>query len=317
MHTCGARFPFLLLATTLVTAACAGQFDPGTGDDDDAVVPDADPGQLPQIDAGPPAGDPDAAAPAGPQPGDEMACIDYQESRTSSDPSWGLRLTDIAQHLPPSYGDQYWDTDLLTAAHETTHGINSDLRNYHNDTGQTVNGFYVLGDCGVIVVEPNLRKSDVIPYLPQALRGYRYDTYITGQTAWDDTPTYIFDEWVAYTNHGDVGVELVEAGLWTYPWQDGVSGSLEFTIYSLALGMAVKALDPTYFSSNQQFREFLAWNARRAMTIFRKGKDMPAFTWDDQDAMYEALRTSGAAADMRQFCRDTWGEPFTNELLGL
>ena len=44
--------------------------------------------------------------------------------------TWGGALTDIADHLPAQYGDQYWDADAITAGHETSHGIHAHLRNY-------------------------------------------------------------------------------------------------------------------------------------------------------------------------------------------
>jgi len=302
----------LTLAALLAGAACGGRYE-GTGDDDDRV--DAPPGR-PGPDA--PAGAADAAdAASAPVAGDQVDFTAYPESRGGADPSWGAVLTDIAQHLPPEYGDQYWDGDLVTAGHETTHGINSDIRNHHNDTGERANGFYVLEDRAVVVVEPGIRKSDVVPFVPSSLRGSRFGLYLLGQTEWDDTPLYVWDEWVAYVNGGAVGVDLAEAGLWSYGWRDAVAGPLEFTAYALAVGLAVKERDPDYFAANRQFREFLAWNSRRALDVFRRGRGRPDFAWDEQDALYEALRTGADAAALRQFARDTFGDAWMSAVLEL
>ena len=130
-------------------------------------------------------------------------------------------MTDIVNHLPRSYGNTYYDSNRITHGHETTHGINSHLRNYKNDTGRRANGFYVLNNRGVIVPEPNMRKSAVGRYVPASLRGSRYGTYISGSRAWDDTPTYVLDEWVSYTNGGAVGIDLNRSGSWNESWQDG------------------------------------------------------------------------------------------------
>lgn len=73
------------------------------------------------------------------------------------------------------------DYDRDTNAHETTHMINSDIRNAH--TSPRSNGFYVLEGRGVVIAEPKLRKSAVVEFLPQNLRSYRYSTYISGQGA--------------------------------------------------------------------------------------------------------------------------------------
>jgi hypothetical protein len=79
-----------------------------------------------------------------------------------------------------------------TNAHETSHGIHSDLRNrYSRQLGKKVNGFYVTGGKGVIIEEPGIRLSAVKAYLPQELRSYRYNTYIAHQRAWDDVPLYL------------------------------------------------------------------------------------------------------------------------------
>lgn len=297
----------------LFLAACSGELDGAPGDDD---ALDAAPG-LPGADATPGQPQPDAGPPIGPQPGDGVDFTAYPKQRDETDSSWGTVLTDIAQHTPPEYGDYYWSNDLVTAAHETTHGINADIRNDYNDTGARANGFYVLEGRAVLVVEPDIRKSHVAPYVPEVLRGFRFDTYITGQTEWDDTPLYVWDEWVAYTNGGEVAVDLVESGLWSYGWRDGVAGQLEFTVYALAVGMAVKERDPAYFAANTQFREFLAWNARRAMDVYRRGAVMEEFAWDDQDQFYTDLRTNAEAEEIREFARETFGEAWAVEVLGL
>lgn len=234
-----------------------------------------------------------------------------------SNAAWGTALTDIANHLPRSYGNTYADSDLITYGHETTHGINSHARNNLNTTGRRANAFYCMNHRVALVVEPNIRKSAVAEYVPASLRGSRFATYVTGQTAWDDTPTYIWDEWVAYTNGSEVGIDLARAGLWRYGWRDGVAGTLEFTVYALALGMAVEARDPTYFRDNTQFRAFLAWNARRAMNLYRQGAAMEQFRWATQDTYYTALRQSPDAEALREFARRIYGRAWAAEVLGL
>jgi hypothetical protein len=166
----------------------------------------------------------------------------------------------------------------------------------------------------VLVVEPGIRKSQVAPYIPMVLRESRFSLYITGSTAWDDRPLYVWDEWFAYVNGGEVGVDRHRAGLWREGWRDAVMGPLEFTVYALAVGMAVEALDADYFRDELQFRELLAWNARRAMRVFREGRTMAAFTWERQDRYYETLRTHADAEAMRAFVRRTFGDAYAREV---
>jgi len=238
-----------------------------------------------------------------------------QQSRTNA--AWGTSLTDIINHLPASYGSTYADADLITYGHETTHGINSHARNNLNNTGRRANGFYCMNDRVAIIVEPAMRKSAVAAYVPTSLRGSRYSTYITGAPDWDDRPLYIFDEWVAYTNGSEVGVNLQRAGLWRYGWRDGVAGTLEFTLYALATAMAVEAQDPAYFRDHTQFRAFVAWNARRAMELYRAGAATESFRWDRQDAMYRGLQVNPDAEAMRAFARRVFGAAWATEVLGL
>jgi hypothetical protein len=257
-------------------------------------------------------------SPFGNGPGSNVEWIDFPVQKNATDPgSWGPVLLDIERHLPSSYGTQYQDSSKMTWGHETTHGINSHVRNYLNKTGGKANGFYVLENKAVVIAEPNMYKNKVAAFIPQSLRGYRFSLYITGQTAWDDTPLYIFDEWVAYVNGGAVGVDLVNRGLFKDQPSDGVSGALEFTVYALGLALAIEKHDPQYLASNTQFREFLAWQLERAMKVFRAGKEMAQLPSSQQAQMYERLQTHPDAAPMRALCVKLYGQAFTEEVLGL
>jgi hypothetical protein len=296
----------LVLATF---TACSGD-PPPAGDNPDGAVASDDAAQSGD------AADPSIDAPAAPQPGDGVAWTTWDDVQTRANPAWGADLTDIANHLPSSYGDQYWDADLITAAHETSHGIHAHLRVYVHQGNERVNAFYVLGDKAAYVVEPGIRKSAIATHVPVSLRGSRFALYITGQVAWDDTPLYIWDEWNAYVNGAEIGVDLATHGLWTRGWRDAVMGPIEFNVYALATAKAVQAGDPAYFASNTQFKEFLAWNLRRSMDLFRAGRVLPDFAWDEQDMYYDQLKTSADADALRRFTRETFGADWTLAVMG-
>jgi hypothetical protein len=230
--------------------------------------------------------------------------------------SWGTQLTDIARHLPSQYGDQYWSDDAITAGHETSHGIHAHLRNYVAPQPIGYNAFYVLGNKAAIVAEPNMRKSDIIPRVASVLRGPRFHLYLEQQTEWDDTPLYIFDEWNAYVNGAEVGVGQVQAGLYDGQWTDAVMGPLEFTAYAIATAAAIKDKDPTYYSSNMQFRCFTAYNIKRAMALYETGHLMNEFSWQTQEQYAIQLRTNPMADPLRQVARDLWGASWTQTVLG-
>lgn len=250
-------------------------------------------------------------------PGSQLAFQSYPVQKSASDPgNWGSVLLDIEKHLPSSYGTQYQDSDKQTHGHETTHGINSDIRNYHNKTGKKANGFYLLESRAVVLVEPGILKNKVAAFVPSALRGFRFPTYITGQTAWDDTPTYVFDEWIAYINGSTVGVNRYEEGKWsgtpgtTY---GVVDGALEFSIYAIALARAVHQLDPQYVQTYPQFDEFVAFNLVRAMDVFRQGDKIPPFQIGSQKTLFAALM-SAAGAPLRDFVAQRWSQAFADRV---
>ena len=289
----------------------ASQLLPGA----DGAASDPDAGMRPPDGADSSTPTVDSASPPPPPPLGDLHCRVLTAERTESDPSWGAALTDIVHHLPRSYGDAYYDADTVTWGHETSHGIHAHIRNYLNDTGDRANGFYVLDDRACLVREPMMRKSDVAPFIPASLRWWRYDLYITGSPDWDDTPLYVWDEWVAYTNGAEVGVDRNRRGLWTSGWRGTVDGAIEFTVYAIAVGMAAEAHEPGYFAREPNFRAFLAYNARRAVRLFREGRTLPDFAWDEQDAFFERFRTSADAADMRAWVRRMLGDSLAEEIL--
>ncbi|HEX5061783.1 MAG TPA: hypothetical protein VFV99_20590 [Kofleriaceae bacterium] len=261
----------------------------------------------------------DGQEPDGPAANDPTACVEWftwnEQQPNLGQASWGTQLTDIARHIPAQYGDTYWFDEPITAGHETTHGIQAHLRNYEAPPGH-VNAFYVLGNKAAFVVEPNMRKSDIKPFIVTALRGPRYNLYLEQQTEWDDTPLYVFDEWTAYVNGAEVGVGQVQAGIYTGEWTDAVMGPLEFTLYAIATAKAAKQKDPTYYATNMQFRCFTAWNIKRAMALYEAGHNMTQFEWDTQEQYATKLRTMPEAEPLREVARELWGADWTQSVLG-
>lgn len=247
------------------------------------------------------------------RPGENVQFIDYPQTNARSNAAYGEVLLDVMRHEAPNDHNSY--DDKITMAHETSHGIHAYLRNRNQSGGKRVNAFYVLNDQAALVEEPPIRKSAVARYVPSNLRGSRYDLYVVGQSAWDDTPLYLWDEWNAYVLGAEAGVDLVERGLWS-GWTDAVMGPLEFVVYAVATAMAVKDQAPSYFSSNQQFREFLAYNIERSMQVYNIGSQMTEFRWDRQDDYFEKFKTSAEATSMRQFLTITFGADWTNEVFG-
>jgi len=250
----------------------------------------------------------------------------YKPKRTVNNPKWGDVLNDIDSHMPA--GHIYADADRVTHSHETTHGINSDLRQAFGRSGDTlrkayipreksrsfgsgskpsgvkpievykhgageINGFYCLEDKACIIPEPRVRITDVAKLVPRSLRGGVYDLYLVKQAgSWNDTPLYLCDEWMGYTNGSACGLDLAEKNLWgNQRRSDTIAYMLEFNVYVLTLAYVISLDDSGY--NDKQFRFFVNWNFERALSFLRKSKQYPAFKDDAHDDYMSTFAKDG------------------------
>jgi hypothetical protein len=228
--------------------------------------------------------------------------------------SVGLNLIDIPQisNLEPSnsvynqilsssetkpFGDEHGRS---TNAHETVHGINNVLRNkYKKILKKNVNAFYAGARKGIIIENPKLTMRDIIPFIPEAVRGYRFNLYFVEQLgSWNDVPTYPMDEWSAYIAGAECAVDDYRRGLKAEK-SDCVSGALEFSIYCTALSMAIKNRDSDFWKNNTQFKHTMKYYLIKSEKIFFEGQS--TFPSDKQDKLLWTLREHNDTADMRQF----------------
>ncbi len=206
-----------------------------------------------------------------------------------------------------------------TSAHEITHCINSDIRNAHTtgykekiihktrtnykgdairvptalrkrvpvrpgkSISSRVNAFYLGKDRAIVIPEPKISKAEVAQYVPNELRASRFGLYITGQTEWNDSPLYVFDEAVAYTNGAWTAYDLIQAGE-KVDKSRIVDGHVEFIAYCTAVMMAAdKANDlPSLLT------DFSKWFFTHTLNVYFLGKGVfPAF--EEQDKLYYSL----------------------------
>jgi thiol-disulfide isomerase/thioredoxin len=185
--------------------------------------------------------------------------------RSVNDPRLGGTLSDIDGQLQA--GHIYRDADLVTWAHETTHGINSRIRQEFQSPG--VNAFYVTGGRALVLREPAFRKRDVAGIVPDRLRGRIFGLYMAGQGEWDECPLYILDEWVAYTNGAVVALELQRDGL-----KSELEHSVEMTGYACAVLDGVNRWQPSY-RDKDLLKAFIEWNSRRVSELVDKSNIRP------------------------------------------
>lgn len=261
----------------------------------------------------------DDAGAEGPWPGSQVFFFHFPAQKQASHPSWGTALTDIVRHLHPTYGSQYdYPDDRITWGTLVSHGISSHLRFAYNVTGKPANGFYVMKDRATLVVEPAIHLADVAPRVPASLRGARFQSAVVGPVKdWNDMPTFILEQWIASTNGSEVGIDLVEQGLWGTTTRDAVGATLELSVYALAFGLAVEQLAPTYFGQNPLTRELLAWNIERAMGVYAEGSKLAPFANAAQQDYATKWKTATDAAPLRNFARRLFGGTFCVKVLGI
>ena len=172
----------------------------------------------------------------------------------------GRVLNDIDSHMPA--GHQYRDGNKITWAHETTHGINADVRNKHYQPNQRrVNAFYVLNDRAAVITEPPITIAQMADMVPQDLRGPSYQLYLVQQRRdWNNEPLYLMDEWTAYTNGTECGRELNAQG-----WDFELLQAHNFNVYCLYLAKAIQERCPDY--DDKQFKAYLMWNMARVFRL--------------------------------------------------
>jgi hypothetical protein len=198
-------------------------------------------------------------------------------------------LKDVESHLPAGHG--YSDPDRITTVHESTHGINSLLRQRYGCPA-----FYVLNNRAVLMKEPTttLSYASVANMVPPSLRGEVYHLYLKQmQRWWNFQPTYVFDELTAYSNGAEARKQL---GI--KDRQETVRYAVEFIVYSSCVPMASHSTDT-------QMKEFLKWQIERVIALSGRG------------AYLDKLRTSSDAKELRDWMRNYYGATWTKKVLGL
>ena len=148
--------------------------------------------------------------------------------------NYGKTLCDIESHMPRSH--VYRDQDKVTWAHETTHGLNSLLRNKHN----AESALYMLNNNAFLFKDQPRTTLQKISELT-TYRGGVYNLYlIQQQSYWNNQPLYVLDEYVSYINGTYTGLDLnLNRG-------ESLEYALEFNFYAQALIKSIEQEDPNY-----------------------------------------------------------------------
>ena len=205
-------------------------------------------------------------------------------------PGLGPVVSDIESHLWD--GNPYQDRDRINWVHEGTHGINSQLRETYR-----MPGFYVLNNRAVLIREPDTTLATVAALVPPRLRGPVYATYLLRVQGYGfDQPSYVFDEWVAYTN----GLEA-RCRLGIKDREETGRFAAEFIPYAICVPWAANSKDP-------QLNAFLRWQIERVIALYREG-GIESPTFDD-------MRNRTDASPFRTFTQGYFGPAWTKRVLG-
>lgn len=213
----------------------------------------------------------------------------------------GKVLSDIRCHINDN--GYYNDSDLVTAGHETTHGINSDIRNKYY-SGTPVNGFYCLEDKAIVLREPRTHIKVIASEVPKSLRGSVYKLYLVEQAAsgWDDRSLYLLDEWTSYTNGSEVRKDLgMEKRAETVRYM------LEFSVYVMTLTKVIAEKEPSY--DGKELKDFVRWNVERTLKIYNNESEATEYL--------EKFRNNDDAQSLREFLKVYFGVKWCKKVLNI
>lgn len=180
-------------------------------------------------------------------------------------------LADIDAQLPA--GHIYGSPDMVNAAHETTHGINSRIR----QSRPGMHGFYVGRGRMITFRSPHLRLTNVAALVPRPFHNDTYGLYLQQQAAsWNDTPLYVLDEWTAYCNGTEAGIEQAERGRVAPSETKSIECAVSFCAFATALIQAIDRYDPNY-SDRDRLIQFIAWQIDRTFALLDRCKPFPSF----------------------------------------
>jgi hypothetical protein len=214
----------------------------------------------------------------------------------------GAVLLDIESHCPNPYivGGRvlnYRDSNKVTWAHETTHGVNAWCRLKHNGW----NAYYCLNNKVAFVKEQPVTIDQIAYNVPPSMRRHIFKSYLLGtqRDQWNSRSTYLLDEWSAYTNGVEVALELnheTGAGECKY--------MLEFTAIALTYATYFRDPDP-------QLTNYIGWNTNRCIELYRRARNNPKMNPKDLDETWNAFVKNDDCKFIQERCYKIYGAKWT------
>jgi hypothetical protein len=222
---------------------------------------------------------------------------------------------DILSHTKPDFYQE-----PATTAHETMHGLHSEMRGRTKDIDAFV--FHRDGT-GMYVKEPKENLRDVRNHIGASFRKlakYNYDLYLIKQVeSWPNT-LYIFDEWASYIGTARTAIEAQAAGKWTPVFAsnnfDPIEGMAEFMYFCSATILSIKNIDPDYLNTNKQYKAAFAMTMEESVHWLNQARITPFWQRTEAYDKFANLQTAADAEPVRAAVRELMGETWTKRVMG-
>lgn len=223
---------------------------------------------------------------------------------------------DILSHTKSDIRDE-----PATTAHETLHGLHSEMRNKTRGHDAFV---YHKDGKGIYIVEPKENLVDVKNHIGASfheMAKFNYDTYLVNQLRdWKNT-LYLFDEWACYIATARTAIEAQEAGNWTDVFRssnsDPLEGLVEFMYFNSAAILSIKNVDPDYLKTNKQYKAAFAMIMEESAYWISKARLTPYWAKSRAYAKLKNLQTAADAAPVRAAIKELMGDAWTRRVLEL
>ena len=223
-------------------------------------------------------------------------------------------MTHTQPDLNPSYGEP------ATEAHETLHGLHSEMRQKTQARDSFV---YHRDGKGMYIPEPRENMKDVKNHIGASFRqmaSYNYKTYLVDQAqSWTNT-LYIFDEWGAYIATARTAIEAKAAGQWTPGFAsqhtDPIQNLAEFTYFCSATILSIKNIDPDYLKNTKQYKAAYAMTMEESVHWINEAQKPGSFPNSKAYAKFQNLQTAPDAAEVRAAIKELMGDVWTRRVMG-
>lgn len=216
----------------------------------------------------------------------------------------GPTLQALESRMPANH--HYRSSDWATWSHETTHGLNADIRNRLFSRGHRNHtcAFVPPEWCGLVYNPPSVSLMAVSANVPQSWRGGSFQLYMVDQARkyYTDEPAWILNEWAAYTNGT---MTTYETG------RDITESEPRQMVEMMGYAWVFAAMSP---DASKDVHGFVGWyslNTVRTLDMIQSRVPVA-----QARRHLQTLRTSTDGVRIRAACVARFGEEWRREVLG-